>query len=167
MESAEKRRLNKLLRKPSASLVKTLGLRQKLSRNAQKQVKYIPVVSEKVTKQDISVDVATLCAEMCGVSDLSQSGANLLQKHLSQIARLLVHEILRVMEQSRRGVPQASDIDLASVLIGLEVSFSFNELLNILRWFSSCVDILALMIHRFSVNVFISLFLDSMSRLKL
>ncbi|VDQ02713.1 unnamed protein product [Trichobilharzia regenti] len=121
MESTEKRRVNKLLRKPSSSVGKTLGLRQKLSRNAQKQVKFLPVATEKATKQEISVDVATLCAEMCGVSDLSQSGANLLQKHLNQIARLLIHQILRVMEQSRRGTPQASDIDLASVLIGLEV----------------------------------------------
>ncbi|CAH8866737.1 unnamed protein product [Trichobilharzia szidati] len=123
MESTEKRRVNKLLRKPSSSLGKTLGLRQKLSRNAQKQVKFQPVVTEKVTKQEISVDVATLCADMCGVSDLSQSAANLLQKNLNHIARLLVHQILRVMEQSRRDSPQASDIDLASVLIGLENPF--------------------------------------------
>ncbi|CAH8596568.1 unnamed protein product [Schistosoma turkestanicum] len=123
MDSAEKRRLNKLLRKPSSSLGKALGLRQKLSRNSQKQAKCASVVSEKVPKQEINVDVATLCAEMCGVSNLSQSAANLLQKHLNQIARLLIHEVLRVMEQSRRGVPQASDIDLASVLIGLESPF--------------------------------------------
>ncbi|CAH8646306.1 unnamed protein product [Schistosoma mattheei] len=120
----EKRRLNKLLRKPSSSsLGKALGLRQKLSRTSQKQAKCASVVSEKVPKQEINVDVATLCAEMCGVSNLSQSAANLLQKHLNQIARLLIHEVLRVMEQSRRGVPQASDIDLASVLIGLESPF--------------------------------------------
>ncbi|CAH8670691.1 unnamed protein product [Schistosoma margrebowiei] len=124
MDSSEKRRLNKLLRKPSSSsLGKALGLRQKLSRNSQKQAKCASVVSEKVPKQEINVDVATLCAEMCGVSNLSQSAANLLQKHLNQIARLLIHEVLRVMEQSRRGVPQASDIDLASVLIGLESPF--------------------------------------------
>ncbi|CAH8650265.1 unnamed protein product [Heterobilharzia americana] len=122
MDSAEKRRVNKLLRKPS-SLGKALGLRQKLSRNAQKQSKSIPTVSEKPLKQEINVDVATLCAEMCGVSNLSESGATLLQKHLNKIARLLIHEVLRVMEQSRRGVPQASDIDLASVLIGLESPF--------------------------------------------
>ncbi|VDP30147.1 unnamed protein product [Schistosoma margrebowiei] len=127
MDSSEKRRLNKLLRKPSSSsLGKALGLRQKLSRNSQKQAKCASVVSEKVPKQEINVDVATLCAEMCGVSNLSQSAANLLQKHLNQIARLLIHEVLRVMEQSRRGVPQASDIDLASVLIGLEASFHNN-----------------------------------------
>ncbi|CAH8663628.1 unnamed protein product [Schistosoma guineensis] len=124
MDSSEKRRLNKLLRKPSSSsLGKALGLRQKFSRNSQKQAKCASVVSEKVPKQEINVDVATLCAEMCGVSNLSQSAANLLQKHLNQIARLLIHEVLRVMEQSRRGVPQASDIDLASVLIGLESPF--------------------------------------------
>ncbi|KAH8867979.1 Transcription initiation factor TFIID subunit 6 [Schistosoma japonicum] len=124
MDSAEKRRLNKLLRKPSSSsLGKALGLRQKLSRNSQKQAKCASGVSEKGPKQEINVDVATLCAEMCGVSNLSQPAANLLQKHLNQIARLLIHEVLRVMEQSRRGVPQASDIDLASVLIGLESPF--------------------------------------------
>ncbi|KAK4474992.1 hypothetical protein MN116_002092 [Schistosoma mekongi] len=124
MDSAEKRRLNKLLRKPSSSsLGKALGLRQKLSRNSQKQAKCASGVSEKGPKQETSVDIATLCAEMCGVSNLSQPAANLLQKHLNQIARLLIHEVLRVMEQSRRGVPQASDIDLASVLIGLESPF--------------------------------------------
>ncbi|GAA56324.1 transcription initiation factor TFIID subunit 6 [Clonorchis sinensis] len=139
MDSTERRRLNRLLRKPtppglnrqSSSKARLVG------RNSHRPSRGGPSSttsalptnaaatssSDEAKQSGISVDVAKLCAEMCGISNLSTPAAMLLQKHLNQIARLLVHNILRVMEQSRRGVPQASDVDLASVLIGLEAPF--------------------------------------------
>ncbi|CAL8103027.1 unnamed protein product [Calicophoron daubneyi] len=126
MDGAERRKLNRLLRKPiPSSAGKSGSAKQKLSNRIHKQSRVaVSTVNEDEGKQHgISVDVAKLCAEMCGVSNLSAPAALLLQKHMNQLARLLIQGILRVMEQSRRGVPQASDVDLASVLTGLEAPF--------------------------------------------
>ncbi|TGZ46604.1 hypothetical protein CRM22_011106 [Opisthorchis felineus] len=136
MDSTERRRLNRLLRKPTPpGLNRPSSAKARLvGRNSHRPSRGGPSStnsalptnaaatssSDEAKQSGISVDVAKLCAEMCGISNLSTPAAMLLQKHLNQIARLLVHNILRVMEQSRRGVPQASDVDLASVLIGLE-----------------------------------------------
>ncbi|KAF8566154.1 hypothetical protein P879_06241 [Paragonimus westermani] len=129
MENAERRKLNKLLRKPTPSgLHKSGSSRQKWpNRSSQKHARFSTGTSvteaEDSKEHGFSVDVIKLCSEMCGISNLSTPAAGLLQKHLNQLVRLLIHSVLRVMEQSRRGVPQASDVDLASVLMGLEAPF--------------------------------------------
>ncbi|VDP86598.1 unnamed protein product, partial [Echinostoma caproni] len=131
MDSSERRKLNRLLRKPSHSgLSKPSAAKHKLvPRGLHKPVRSTASVAATGGGEDeskshgFSVDLTNLCAEMCGVSGLQQSAALSLRKHLMQICRLMVHSILRVMEQSRRGVPQAVDVDLASVLIGLEPAF--------------------------------------------
>ncbi|KAF6772914.1 hypothetical protein AHF37_08234 [Paragonimus kellicotti] len=131
MENAERRKLNKLLRKPTPSGLHksgSSGSKQKWpNRSSQKHARFstgTAVTEAEDSKQHgFSVDVIKLCSEMCGISNLSTPAAGLLQKHLNQLVRLLIHSVLRVMEQSRRGVPQASDVDLASVLMGLEAPF--------------------------------------------
>lgn len=130
MDSTERRKLSRLLRKPShSSLNKSSASKHKfVPRNLHKPIRAATSATaggdDESKAHGFNVDLTHLCAEMCGVSGLQQSAAVCLRKHLMQICRLMIHSIIRVMEQSRRGVPQAADIDLASVLIGLEVSFS-------------------------------------------
>lgn len=124
MDSSERRRLNRLLRKPNPPSL-TKSLRSKFFRSNSKQNKHNAQYSDKQGKNELNIDIACLCAEMCGVANITVEAATVLQKHLNQVTRLLIHQVIRVMEQSRRGLPQASDIDLASVLIGLEVILFF------------------------------------------
>ncbi|THD19936.1 Transcription initiation factor TFIID subunit 6 [Fasciola hepatica] len=128
MDSSERRKLSRLLRKPShSSLNKSAAAKHKFApRNLHKSIRSATsaAVGEDESKtHGFNADLTHLCAEMCGISGMQHSAAGFLRKHLMQICRLMVHSIIRVMEQSRRGVPQASDIDLASILIGLEPAF--------------------------------------------
>ncbi|TPP61888.1 Transcription initiation factor TFIID subunit 6 [Fasciola gigantica] len=128
MDSSERRKLSRLLRKPShSSLNKSAAAKHKFApRNLHKSIRSATsaAVGEDESKtHGFNADLTHLCAEMCGISGMQHSAAGCLRKHLMQICRLMVHSIIRVMEQSRRGVPQASDIDLASILIGLEPAF--------------------------------------------